>query len=116
MGIPVPWIVGFLAFYFFPMIASLGFTFTDLQLTQPDKVSFVGLDNYRTLFKDAYVGKSLRVTFSYMLLALPLAHHSACAGDTAQFQAAVGQEAVPDLFYMPYMVPVVSLCISTTAI
>ncbi len=105
-----PWIVGFLAFYFFPMIASLGFTFTDLQLTQPDKVSFVGLDNYRTLFKDAYVGKSLRVTFSYMLLALPLSLIIPLALATLLNSKRLwGRRLFRTLFYMPYMVPVVSL-------
>ena len=105
-----PWIIGFLAFYFFPMIASLGFTFTDLQLTKPDEVSFVGLDNYRTLLNDAYVGKSLRVTFSYMLLALPISIIIPLALATLLNSKRLwGRRLFRTLFYMPYMVPVISL-------
>ena len=105
-----PWIIGFLAFYFMPMIASFGFTFTDLQLTRPDQVSFIGLDNYRALAKDVYVGKSLRVTLTFMLLALPMSILIPLAMATLLNSKHLwGRRLFRTLFYMPYMVPVVSL-------
>ncbi len=105
-----PWIIGFLAFYFVPMMASFAFTFTDLQLTKPDEVSFVGLDNYRTLIHDDYVGKSLRVTLTYMVIALPISIVVPLALATLLNSKNLwGRRLFRTLFYMPYMVPVISV-------
>lgn len=105
-----PWIFGFLVFYFMPMIASFGFTFTDLQLSQPDKVSFVGLDNYRTLFEDQNVATSLSVTFRYMALALPASIIIPLALATLLNSKSLwGRRVFRTLFYMPYMVPIISI-------
>jgi|SRR5690554_924847 len=105
-----PWIIGFLAFYLAPMVASLVFTFTDLQLTKPDEVQFVGLANYRTLLKDQYVGKSLKVTLSYMLIALPISIIIPLALATLLNSKNLwGRRLFRTLFYMPYMVPIISV-------
>lgn len=105
-----PWIIGFLAFYLAPMVASLVFTFTDLQLTKPDEVQFVGLENYRTLLKDQYVGKSLKVTLSYMLLALPISILIPLGLATLLNSKNLwGRRLFRTLFYMPYMVPIISV-------
>ncbi len=105
-----PWVFGFLAFYFFPMIASFAFTFTDLQLTKPNEVSFVGLDNYRALLKDIYVGKSLKVTLSYMVLALPISILIPLGLATLLNSKQLwGRRLFRTLFYMPYIVPIISV-------
>ena len=105
-----PWIIGFLAFYFAPMIASFAFTFTDLRLTRPDEASFVGLENYRTLFDDPYVSKSLRVTLSYMVIALPISIIVPLALATLLNSKSLwGRRLFRTLFYMPYMVPIISV-------
>lgn len=105
-----PWVFGFLAFYFFPMIASFAFTFTDLQLTKPNEVSFVGLDNYRALLKDIYVGKSLKVTLSYMVLALPISILIPLGLATLLNSKQLwGRRLFRTLFYMPYVVPIISV-------
>ena len=41
-----PWIIGFLAFTFLPMVATFVFTFTNINLAQEEPLAFVGLDNY----------------------------------------------------------------------
>ncbi len=67
------WVIGFLLFYFLPMIASLGFSLLDFTLGAPDKIRFVGLANWqRLLFQDATVWKSLAVTFKFALISLPI--------------------------------------------
>ena len=48
----LPWIVGFFIFTLAPMIASLAFTFTNINLAQEEPLRFVGLDNYQTLIAD----------------------------------------------------------------
>ncbi len=105
-----PWIFGFLAFYFVPMIASLAFTFTDLQLTKPDEVSFIGLDNYRELLRDRNVSTSLKVTLQYMALALPLSIIIPLALATLlNAKNLWGRRLFRTLFYMPYIVPIISI-------
>ena len=55
------------------MIATLGFTFTNINLEQAEPLQFVGLRNYEKLLNDPTAIHSLSVTFRYALLALPVA-------------------------------------------
>ena len=68
-----PWIIGFLLFTRLPMIATLAFTFTNINLSQEEPLRFVGLHNYATLVGDQQTWDSLIVTFKFALLALPVA-------------------------------------------
>ncbi len=103
-----PWVIGFLIFTLFPMIATLLFTFTNISLSS-EPVKFVGLDNYTTLFKDAQVWKSLGVTLKFALISLPVAL-------IVPFSVAMlmnskhlrGQAFFRTLFYMPYVIPFVA--------
>ena len=103
-----PWVIGFLIFTLFPMVATLVFTFTNISLSDAP-VKFVGLDNYTTLFKDAQVWKSLGVTLKFALISLPVAL-------SVPFGVAMlmnskhlrGQALFRTLFYMPYVIPFVA--------
>jgi multiple sugar transport system permease protein len=68
-----PWLIGFVLFTALPMIATLAFTFTNINLAQAEPLKFVGLKNYETLLNDKQAWASLGITFKYMLLALPVA-------------------------------------------
>lgn len=104
-----PWIVGFLAFTALPMIATLAFTFTNINLNQAEPLQFVGLRNYQTLVSDQRTWDSLAVTFKFALLALPVA---VCL----PFVVALllhsrhlrGSGAFRVLFFLPYVVPFVA--------
>lgn len=64
------WLVGFLAFQFYPFVSSFIFSFTDYSLLRTPK--FVGLDNYYYMFfKDPLFWKSLLVTFIYVMVSVP---------------------------------------------
>lgn len=65
-----PWLLGFLIFTFGPMLASLYFSFTDYNITDPPV--WTGLANYRRLFTDPLFWSSLKITFQYAAMALPL--------------------------------------------
>jgi multiple sugar transport system permease protein len=104
-----PWIVGFIAFTALPIIASLVFSFTRFELTRPDEVAFIGIDNYRKLFTDPLVRVSLNVTFKFALLALPIAILLPIAlAALLNSRRLVGRRLFRTLFYMPYIVPVIS--------
>src|SRR5690606_15761067 len=104
-----PWILGFLGFTILPILASLVFSFTDFRLTQPGEISFVGLDNYAKLFIDPLVKVSLAVTFKFALISLPLAIGlPVLLAALLNSKYLSGKPLFRTLFYMPYVVPVVS--------
>ncbi|HZG83683.1 sugar ABC transporter permease [Paenibacillus sp.] len=66
-----PWIVGFLVLTLYPFLASLYYSFTDYSMVQ--EARFVGLKNYIDIFtNDPLFYKSLKVTFLYVVMAVPL--------------------------------------------
>lgn len=65
-----PWVFGFLMFTLGPMIYSFTMSFFDWELvTEP---VFSGLNNYGKLLTDKHVAQSLKVTFIYTFVAVPL--------------------------------------------
>ena len=65
-----PWLAGFFVFLLGPILASFYFSFTDYDILQ--RPLWIGLDNYKLLFSDEVFWKSLRVTFTYAVITLPL--------------------------------------------
>jgi ABC-type sugar transport system permease subunit len=104
-----PWIIGFLAFTLFPMVATFVFTFTNINLDQKEPLRFVGLDNYATLLGDGQAWDSLGITLRFALLALPV-------GVFLPFVVALllssrhlkGPGLFRVLFFLPYVVPFVA--------
>jgi ABC-type sugar transport system permease subunit len=105
-----PWIIGFVLFYLLPMAASFAFTFTDFNLTEPDEISYVGLDNYRNLADDPLVGKSLWTTLRYAIIALPISiAFPLLIAVLMNAKAIKGKRLLRTLFYLPYMIPIISI-------
>ena len=104
-----PWIIGFLAFTLIPMIATLAFTFTNINLAQEEPLQFVGLRNYQALLGDQQALDSLGVTIKFALLAVPVAV-------VLPFAVALllnarhlrGSGLFRVLFFLPYVVPFVA--------
>jgi ABC-type sugar transport system permease subunit len=67
-----PWILGFVVFTAFPMVATLGFSLTNISLAQETPLRFVGLDNYQRLLNDRTALHALSVTLRFGLLWLPV--------------------------------------------
>jgi multiple sugar transport system permease protein len=65
-----PWIIGFLVFTAGPVVASAYLSLTQYDIANPPV--FIGLGNYVALARDPLFWKSLSVTTSYAILALPL--------------------------------------------
>jgi multiple sugar transport system permease protein len=66
----LPWFVGLFAVTAGPMLASFVLGFTKYNLLQPPK--FNGIDNLIRMFGDERLHKSLGVTFTYVLVSVPL--------------------------------------------
>ena len=65
-----PWTIGFLIFTIGPMLASLFFSFTDYNIV--DTPRWIGIRNYVNLFHDDLFWHSLKITFKFAVIALPL--------------------------------------------
>ena len=66
----VPAAVGFLLFIAGPILASFVLSLTEYRVISPPR--WIGIENYRTLLGDPLFWQSLKVTFTYALIALPL--------------------------------------------
>ena len=104
-----PWIIGFFAFTLFPMIATLAFTFTNINLAQETPLQFVGLRNYEALLGDQQAWDSLIVTFKFALLALPVAVGLPFAVALMLHSRHLkGPSGFRVLFFLPYVVPFIA--------
>lgn len=104
-----PWIIGFLVFTLVPMVTSLVLSFTDYDLLNPNAINFVGLSNYNRLFSDPQVGASTSATVRFAILALPVSIlMPLLMAALLTSKRLWGRRLFTTLFYMPYMVPVVS--------
>jgi multiple sugar transport system permease protein len=104
-----PWILGFLIFTAFPMIASLVFSLTNYNPIHPESMQFTGLDNYARMFGDKLLGTSILVTLRYTLISVPLGLAFPLAlAVLVNAKSLQGKNVFRTLFYMPYMIPVVA--------
>ncbi len=65
-----PWIIGILTLTAIPMGASLYFSFTSYDMFNAP--TWIGLENYEALFSDPKWLQSVKVTFIYVLIGVPL--------------------------------------------
>jgi multiple sugar transport system permease protein len=66
----IPTIAFLIVFNIFPLIYSLGYSFTDFRASSNTPASFVGLQNYRDLLNDDHVWNNFSVTARYVLLSV----------------------------------------------
>lgn len=66
----LPWILGFFGLAIAPMASSLYLSFTDYNLIRPPE--WIGIENFQRMLGDARLLNSLRVTFTYVIVSVPL--------------------------------------------
>lgn len=105
-----PWLIGLLLFKILPIFASLVISFTDFYMMSPDKIHFVGLENYAKLLRDQTVGYVLFETISMALFTIPLQMVASI------FLAALlnsprlkGRTLLRTLFFLPSIIPSVAI-------
>jgi len=94
-----PWFAGLLLVTIGPVLASFGLGFTKYNLIQPPR--FIGLDNFARIFTDERLHNALRVTFTYVLVSVPL--QLACALGVALLldRGLRGLAVYRSAFYLP---------------
>ena len=104
-----PWVLGFLGFTLFPMVATLAFSFSNINLAQEEPLRFVGIENYQTLVGDTQVWDSLLVTLKFAVLALPVGVILPLAvALLLNSKSLKGSGIFRVLFFMPYVVPFIA--------
>ena len=114
-----PWLLGFFVLTLYPMVYSLGLSFTDYDFTKPDSTQFIGLGNYKKMFGslfgiseftvstgevmrvDRYYMKSLSVTFTYVFVSVPLKLLFALAVAMLMNQKLRGVSFYRAVYYIP---------------
>jgi multiple sugar transport system permease protein len=102
-----PWIIGFSAFYVYPMASSLYFSFTKYDiLSQP---RWTGFSNYRFMFtSDPLFWVSLRNTLWIIAFLVPLQVIFAIGTATVLTRVRRGLTLYRTIFFLPSMVPLVA--------
>lgn len=103
----LPWILGFLLFTSYPLIASFVYSFTNFSVLRPPK--FVGLENFRELAGDEVFRKAIGNTLLYAIAAVPLGTIMAIVLAMLLNLKVKGQTVYRTMFFLPSLVPQVAL-------
>jgi multiple sugar transport system permease protein len=101
-----PAVLGFLIWVAGPMLFSAWLSLTEWDLLSPPE--FVGLSNYVEMFQDELFWKSLRVTFYYTVISVPLFQALAFAVALLLNAKVRGITVFRTIYYLPSIVPVVA--------
>lgn len=104
-----PWLLGFCIFLAYPLLASLYYSFCDYSVLH--SAIFIGATNYWDLFNDEVFRTTLYNTGFYAMLALPLGLIVTLALALLLNSKVRGMTVYRTLFYIPSLVPAVSLAI-----
>ncbi len=66
----IPTILFLIVFNIFPLIYSLGYSFTDFRASTKDPAHFVGLQNYRDLLADPFIWRNFTITAKYVIISV----------------------------------------------
>ncbi len=104
----MPWLLGFLIWTAYPILASLYYSFTDYNVFQAPK--WVGLDNYvRILTRDPNFWPSLKLTLLYGVLSLPIGLAGALGVAMLLARDVRGTGVWRTLYYLPAVIPSVAV-------
>lgn len=106
----LPWLAGLLVFYVGPIIASAYFSLTEYEILSSPRL--VGLANYKTaFFEDRLFWPSLRRTFTYALVSVPLGLVGSLVLAILLNQGLKATNVFRTLFFLPHLTPSVAMAI-----
>lgn len=103
----LPWILGFIIFLAYPVLASLFYSFTNFSILR--EPSYVGVDNYAELASDTVFHKALVNTLIYAVGAVPLSTVVAIGLAMLLNTKVKGMSYYRTIFFLPSLVPMVAL-------
>lgn len=103
----LPWILGFLIFLLYPILASLYYSFTSFSVLRAP--IWIGTDNYTELATDSVFHLTLKNTLLFSAASVPLATVTAILLAMLLNTKVKGMALYRTLFYIPSLVPMVAL-------
>lgn len=103
----LPWILGFLIFSLYPILASLFYSFTDYNITSSP--TFIGFNNYISAFHDEIFWRSIKATLYYTALSVPIGLLLSLFFALLLNQQMFGKGLFRTLMYLPSMISGVSM-------
>ncbi len=98
-----PWLIGFLALALWPMLQSLYYSLNHYNLLESPK--WAGMANYREIFmEDQTFVQAIKVTFTYVVLSVPLKLIFALLVAMLLYKAIRGMTLFRAIFYLPSLV------------
>lgn len=105
-----PWIIGFLFFTLYPIIASFYYSLCNYSVIKDPK--FIGLANYKALFHDATFLASCRNTLYMICLGVPITTFVAVlVAVLLNYKKVCGTSWMRVVFFIPTLVPTVVACL-----
>ncbi len=99
LGFLAPWILGLLLITIVPIAASAYLSFTKYDLFSAPR--WIGIDNFVRMASDPRLLASLKVTFTYVLIGVPLSMAAALAVAMALDKGLRGLSFYRSMFYLP---------------
>lgn len=105
----LPWIIGFSLFTIIPMVSSLYYSFRRVSVIDLyDSGIFVGINNYKAIFKDDLFLASISNTFMYAFVKTFLSIFFALLFSLLLNQKFKGNKVARTLVYLPAIIPTVA--------
>ena len=105
-----PWIIGFVLLKLLPIVAALGFSFTNFYMLDPGQTQFVGLANYAAILRDRNAGASLFGSIGSFLFMVPLEMAASLVLAVIVSSARLRNKLLlRTLFFLPSILPAIAI-------
>lgn len=106
----LPWFLGLFIFTLGPMLFSLVLSFSKWDIiTGIGSIEFVGLDNFKAIFHDELFYQSLKVTFIFALVSVPLYQVVSILIALLLNMRTRGMKIFRLIYFMPSVIPAVAV-------
>ncbi|MGO4787296.1 carbohydrate ABC transporter permease [Paenibacillus sp. 2KB_20] len=106
----MPWLLGLLLFTIGPMLFSLLLAFSKWDIiTGVQSIEWVGLDNFKAIFHDELFYQSLKVTFIFALVSVPLYQMVSLLIAVLLNMRSRGMKVFRLIYFMPSVIPAVAV-------
>jgi multiple sugar transport system permease protein len=105
-----PWLIGFLVFFLYPLLSSLYYSFTRYEIG--GRPMWIGLRNYVDMFTDPRYLNSIKVTFIFALVSVPLITAVSLGLALILSQQLRGINIFRSIYFMPSVMPMVAVSLT----
>ena len=106
----LPWLIGFVVFFLYPMASSLYYAFTRYEIGGTP--TWVGIQNFKTMFADPRYLNSIWATFKFALISVPGLTVVALGLALLLAQKIKGINVFRSVYFMPSVMPMVAISLT----